>query len=159
MEQIIIGLVNNKPGVLAEISDTFRDLNINISSIVAAATEDEKKSYITIVTDTPEEEIEKAKGALSKIIDIEKLEKLGRGDHYERELLLVQIEMTPDAMSQILQISELFRAQVIGVGKDSMTLEYVGETEQVIGFMQMIEPFGIRALTRTGRTAIKKDSG
>lgn len=158
MEQIIIGLVNNKPGVLAEISDTFRDLNINITSIVAAVTEDESKSYISIVTDTPEEEIEKAKDELSKIIDIEKLEELGREDHYERELVLAQIDLQADYMSQVLQISELFRAQVIGVGKDSITLEYVGETEQVKGFIKMISPFGIRSLARTGRTAIKKET-
>lgn len=158
MEQIIIGLVINKPGVLAEISDTFRELNINISSLVVAATENEGKSYITIVTDSPESEIEKAKDELSNIIDIERLEKLGREDHYERELVLAQIDMKAEYMSQILQISELFRAQVIGVGKDSITLEYVGETDQVKGFIKMISPFGIRSLARTGRTAIKKEA-
>lgn len=157
MEQIIIGLVNNKPGVLAEISDTFRDLNINISSLVVAATDDENKSYITIVTDTPEEQIEQVKDELSKIIDIENLEKLGLEDHYERELLLVQMETKAENMSQILQISELFRAQVIGVGKGSITVEYVGETEQVKGFLKMIAPFGIKSMARTGRTAIKKE--
>ncbi len=157
MEQIIIGLVTNKPGVLAKISDTFGELNINISSLATAVTEDENKSYITIVTDTPEEEIEKVKDELSAIIDIEKLEKLGREDHYERELLLIQVETKPESMPQILQISELFRAQVIGVGRKSITLEYVGETEQVKGFIKMITPFGIKALARTGRTALKKE--
>lgn len=157
MEQIIIGLVSNRPGVLAKISDKFGELNINISSLVVASTEVEDMSYITIVTDTPEEEIEKVKDELSAIIDIEKLEKLGREDHYERELLLVQLETKPESMSQILQISELFRAQVIGVGKQSVTLEYVGETEQVRGFIKMLTPFGIKALARTGRTAVKKE--
>jgi acetolactate synthase I/III small subunit len=158
MEQIITGLIKNKPGVLATISDTFRDLDINITSLVVAETVDESISYITIVTDTTENKIDTIKDKLSSVMDIEKLEQLGREDHYERELLLVQVAMNQEDVSQIMQIAELFHAHVIGVGKHSITLEFVGETEQVKGFIRMMTPFGIKALARTGRTAVKKET-
>ena len=157
MEQIITGRVENHPGVLAEIADQFRELNINISSVAVAETEDEAYSYITLVTAT-EVAVDKIRRNLSKIIEIHDLQELGQGDHYERELVLVKIALELGQLSHIMQVAEVFRAHVVGVGQNTITLEFTGESEQVKGFITMLKPFNIKGVARTGRTALKKDN-
>jgi acetolactate synthase-1/3 small subunit len=156
MEQIITGQVENHPGVLAQIADQFRKMNVNISSVAVAETEDENFSYITLVTEA-EVSVDELRENLSKIIEIHDLQELGQGDYYERELVLVKIALEADQLSHIMQIAEVFRAHVVGVSKKSITLEFTGEAEQVKGFILMLEPFDIRGVARTGRTALKKD--
>ncbi len=157
MEQILTGSVDNQPGVLAQITAKLREMSVNIISINVSETEGENRSHITIVIQASAEQLEKIHSKLETLIQIHNLELLGQGDHYEKELILVQVALKPDQMSQLMQIAELFRAHVVGVGKQSMTLEYVGEAEQVRGFFQMLKPFGIIEMARTGRTALKKD--
>ena len=157
MEQIMIGLVRNKPGALALIADKFRQLDINITSLNTSKTDDEKIHSITIVCEITEMDDGKIRQELSSVVDIESLEKLNPGDHYEKELALIKVSLTPEEMSHIMQICEVFRAHVVGIGKESITLELVGEPEQIGGFINMIKPFGILGVARTGRTAMKKD--
>ena len=158
MEQIITGLVRNQPGVLALIADLFKELNINISSLVVAETDKEKYSSLTVVADSAEEDLSQLANKLSSVIEIEKMERLGLGDHYERELVLVRIGFSPDQMPTIMQITELFHAHIVGVGERTITLELADESSQVKGFIKMLEPFSILSIARTGRTALKKDS-
>jgi acetolactate synthase-1/3 small subunit len=157
MEQIITGRVENHPGVLADIAAQFKELNINISSVAVAETEDEAYSYITLVTAT-EVEVDDIRKNLSRIVDIHDLQELGQGDHYERELVLVKIGLELGQLSHIMQVAEVFRAQVVGVGTDTITLEFTGESEQVKGFITMLKQFDIKGVARTGRTALKKDA-
>lgn len=157
MEQIMTGIVRNEAGVLALIADKFREMNININSINASETEDKHLSCITLVTEATDVDIEKIHDILSSVVEIQKLEILEPGDHYERELALVKVSLESDEMSHIMQVAEVFRARVVGIGKGSITLELVGETEQVKGFIDMLRPFGILGVARTGRTALKKD--
>jgi acetolactate synthase-1/3 small subunit len=157
MEQIITGVVRNKPGVLASIADKFRQLNININSLNTSETDDPSFNCITIVTDTDGIDVKTISLELTSVAEIRGLEKLDMGDHYERELILVKVALNQDTMPHILQISELFRAKVAGIGKASITLELVDEPSQIKGFVNMLKPFGILGISRTGRTAIRKD--
>jgi|688.fasta_scaffold830969_2 acetolactate synthase-1/3 small subunit len=158
MEQIIItGVVKNKPGVLASIADKFRQLNININSLNTSETDDPAFNCITIVTDTDGFDFNVISRELTLVAEIKGLEKLNMGDHYERELLLVKIALNQETMPHIMQIGELFRAKVDGIGKGSITLELVDEPAQIKGFLNMLKPFGILGMSKTGRTAIKKD--
>lgn len=157
MEQIITGLVRNQPGVLALIADLFKELNINIRSLVVAETEREEYSSITIVADSGDGDLSQLANKLSAVIEIEKMERLGLGDHYERELVLIRIAFSPEQISTLMQIAELFHAHMVGVGEKTVTLELVAESSQVQGFIQMLEPYSILAIARTGRTALKKE--
>jgi acetolactate synthase-1/3 small subunit len=157
MEQIITGVVRNKPGVLASIADKFRQLNININSLNTSETDDPAFNCITIVTDTDGIDVKAISRELSAVAEIRGLEKLDMGDHYERELILAKVALNQDTMPHILQIGELFRAKVAGIGKASITLELVDEPSQIKGFVNMLKPFGILGISRTGRTAIRKD--
>ena len=157
MDQLLTGLIKNHTGVLASITDKFKDMKINIKSIVCAQTDDENMSYLTIVAEATDINIEKLRKNLASLVDIKKFEKLGQGDHYERELVLVKVSLKSGEMAHIMQIAEVFRAHAIGVDKCSITLELVGDDEQVKGFMKMLKPFGIKAIARTGRTALKTD--
>ncbi len=156
MEKIITGLAKNKPGVLASIADIFKDMDVNINSIATAETDDEGVHHITLVTDATDVDIQKLEDSLSHLMEITQLEVLGQGDHYERELVLVKVAYDPEKMAQIMQLAEVFHAHVIGVGDKSIALEYVAETEQIKGFINMLKPFGLKGVARTGRTALKK---
>lgn len=157
IEHIMTGIVRNKPGVLALIADKFRQMKININSLNTSETDDNEFNCITIVTETTELDAEMIRKELGTVVDIRDLEKLDTGDHYERELALVKVSLSHENMSHIMQISEVFRAHVAGIGKDSITLELVGDHDQIRGFINMLKPFRILGIARTGRTAIRKD--
>lgn len=157
MEQIITGVVKNKPGVLASIADKFRQLNININSLNTSETDDPAFNCITIVTDSDSVDVDAIGRELDPVVDIKGLKILDRVGHYERELILVKVALNQETMPHIMQIGELFRTKVIGIGKSSITLELVDEPAKVRGFIDMLKPFGIVGVARTGRTAIEKD--
>lgn len=157
MEQIITGVVRNKPGVLAAIADKFRQLNINIQSLNTSETEDPAFNCITIVTDDDRVDMAAIGRELDQVVDIKGLKRLDIGAHYERELILVKVVLNQETMPHIMQIGELFRAKVTGIGKSSLTLELVDEPTKIRGFVEMLKPFGIVGIARTGRTAVEKD--
>ena len=158
MEHIITGMLENHPGVLSKVVDRFGEMNMNIDSLAVAPTEDPKLSRVTIVISGHDVEVEQIAKELVSLVEVHDLSELGLGDHYERELGLVQVHNDPAAIGQIMQIAEVFDARMTGVAGESLTLQVVGEPEQLDGFINMLRPFGIRGVARTGRTAIRKDA-
>lgn len=156
-EHTISGLVKNQPGVLFKIAKVFGEANINIKSLVVGETEDESLSRMTIVVKAPENLIKKVEDKLQHIMYVKKIDDLSAGEFLARELVLIKVASGKTDSLKIMQIAEIFHAEVVGVGKETLTLEMTGDEEKTKGFIQLLKPFGIKSLARTGRIAIKRN--
>ena len=147
-------LVYNKPGVLAKVARSFSTVGINIYSLAAGEVEEEDKSRMTIVVDADKKTLKKAEENLKEIEEVIKLHDLKEGELISRELLLIKVRIKPEKIPQILQIAELFNAQVIAVSDVSMVLSLAAEEKRVNGLIKMFKKLGIREMARSGILAV-----
>jgi len=155
MKHTICCLVENKFGVLARISTLFSARGFNIDSLAVGETEDPSVSRMTIVVDVDEKILEQVIKQLRKLIDVIKVIDLTGQDSVERELMLVKVS-TPDASirSEVMQIVEIFRAKIVDIGPNSLIVEIVGDEKKVESLLELLRPFGIKELVRTGKIAM-----
>jgi acetolactate synthase-1/3 small subunit len=154
MKYTLACLVYNKPGVLAKIAKTFAAEGINIHSIAAGEIEQQDKTRMTMVVDSDEHTIKRAEMQLLGIEEVIKLEDLKEGELIAMELLLIKIRIQTEKIPQILQIAELFNAQVIGVSETAMVLALNSEDKRVNGLIKMLLPYGIIEMSRSGKIAV-----
>ena len=154
MKHTLSCLAYNKPGVLAKVARSFAEENINIYSLTAGEVEEEDKSRMTIVVDADQDTIKGAEKRLSEIEEIIKLYDFQEGDFIAMELLLIKIKIKPENIPQILQIAELFNAQVIAVSDVSMVLTLSSEENRINGMVKMLGPLGIIEMCRSGKLAV-----
>lgn len=155
-EHTISGLFKNVPGVLFKIAKVFAQEEINIKSLAAGETEDSNVSRLIIVVYDEEHKIRLAEDKIRKIKEAIAIDDLTRKEFVDRELVLVKVGCSKENISQIMQIAEIFRANVVGVGKTTMTLEMTGDEEKINGLIKLLIPFGIKSLARTGKIALKR---
>lgn len=155
MKTTLSCLVYNRPGVLAKIASVFAQVGINIYSLAAGEIEEEDKSRMTIVVDADRETVKKAEEHLARNRDVIRLDDLGEGDLIAMELLLIKVRIRPKSIPQILQISELFNAQVIAVSDTAMVLALPSDEKKINGLVQMLKPIGIIEMSRSGQIAVK----
>ncbi|PIZ14476.1 acetolactate synthase small subunit [Candidatus Desantisbacteria bacterium CG_4_10_14_0_8_um_filter_48_22] len=150
-------LVENKFGVLARISTLFSARGFNIDSLAVGETEDPSISRMTIVVNVDEKMLEQVIKQLHKLIDIIKVIDLTGADSVERELALVKVN-TADAAakSEIMQIAEIFRAKVVDVAPKTLIMEITGDAKKVQTLLDLLRPFGIKELARTGKIAMQR---
>lgn len=157
MKRIITLTVMNQPGVLNRITNLFSKRNYNIESITVGQTEQEKISRIICVVNVDNEEIsEQITKQLNKQIDVLKVQDITDQSIVARELALVKITATPQSRSEIYGLIDPFRASVIDVGKDSLIIQITGESTKIEAFLELIKPYGIKELARTGTTAFAR---
>ncbi|WP_432737140.1 acetolactate synthase small subunit [Maridesulfovibrio sp. FT414] len=156
MKHTISALVRNRPGVLAESSAAFQNNKINITSISCGETENMDVSRMVICAEGSDEDIAKVTGELEDMDFVIKLDDLARKEFVDRELVLIKVEVDKDNMSQIMQIFEVFRADVVGMGQKTITVELSGDQERVEGLIKILHPFGIKSMCRTGMIALKR---
>jgi len=149
--------VENKFGAFARIAGLFAAKAYNIDSLTVGPTEDESVSRMTIVSHGDDQIIEQIIKQLNKLIDVIKVIDLTNDSFVERELVLVKVRATPQSRSEIMQISEIFRAKVVDISPQSLTLEATGSQLKVDAFIKMVKPFQIREMARTGRVALKRE--
>jgi len=154
MKQTISCLVYNKPGVLEKIAASFADMGINIYSLAAGEVEEDDKSRMTIVVDANEELVEKAKENLEGLKDVLQLHDFKNEELISMELLLIKIRIKAQQIPQILQIAELFNAQVISVTDVSMILSLASSDKRIDGMVRMLKPMGIIEMSRSGKLAV-----
>ena len=159
MKHTLSCLAYNKPGVLAKVARSFAQENINIYSLAAGEVEEEGKSRMTIVVDADNITIERAEKRLKEIDDIIKLYDFQEGDFIAMELLIVKIKIRNEYIPQILQIAELFNAQVIAVSDVSMVLTLASEEKRIDGLVKMLSPLGIIEMCRSGKLAVSAVDG
>jgi acetolactate synthase I/III small subunit len=150
-------LVENRFGTLNRIAGMFSAKGYNIDSLTVGPTEEPDISRMTIVTRGDDQIVEQIMKQLNKLIDIIKVVDLTFESFVERELALVKVQSTASTRSEILQISEIFRAKVVDVSARTLTLEATGSQQKVDAIINMLKPFGIKEVARTGRVALKRE--
>jgi len=154
MKQTLSCLVNNKPGVLEKIAASFADIGINIYSLAAGEVEEEDKSRMTIVVDADEEAVKKATDKLKGLKDVIQIHDFTNEELISMELLLIKVRIKAEQIPQILQIAELFNAQVISVTDISMVLSLASGEKRIDGMVRMLKPMGIIEMSRSGKLAV-----
>jgi len=154
MKHTISCLVYNRPGVLAKVARTFAEESINIYSLSAGEVEEADKSRMTIVVDAVEEIVRKAEAHLEDIEEVIKIYDLQEEELIAQELLLIKIKIQAKKIPQILQIAELFNAQVIAVSDEAMVLVLASEEGRINGLVKMLRPIGIIEMARSGKLAV-----
>jgi acetolactate synthase-1/3 small subunit len=156
MNHTISALVHNRPGVLAEMAEHFKRSQLNIRSISSGETENPEVSRMVISVDADNGDVERITEEMKGMDSVIQVDDLARRDFVDRELLLAKLNMDRETTPQLMQIFEVFRAHVVGMGADSITVELSGDQERVEGFIKMVAPFGVRSLCRSGRIALKR---
>jgi len=155
---IISVLVENKAGVLAKISGLFSRRGFNIESLAVGPTEDEKISRITIVVNAEKHSIEQVIKQLYKLINVIKIQELDPSNIVERELVLIKVNADNNTRAEILEIINIFRANIVDVAKKSLIIEITGNSSKIKGLEDLLRPYGILELIRTGKIACNRGS-
>jgi acetolactate synthase-1/3 small subunit len=150
-------LVENKFGAFNRIAGLFSAKGYNIESLSVGPTEDESVSRMTIVTEGDDAIIEQIMKQLNKVIDTIKVTDLTYESFVERELVLAKVQTTADSRSEIMQIAEIFRAKVVDISARTLTLEATGSKQKVDAIINMLKPFVIKEIARTGQVALKRE--
>jgi acetolactate synthase I/III small subunit len=147
-------LVENKPGVLARIASLFARRGFNIDSLAVGPTEYPEVSRMTIVVNVADNPLEQVTKQLNKLINVLKIVELEPAASVSRELLLVKVKADLQTRSQVLEVVQLFRAKVIDVAPDAVTIEATGGSEKIEALMRLLEPFGVKELVQSGIVAV-----
>ncbi|GAI17172.1 unnamed protein product, partial [marine sediment metagenome] len=153
MNHIISVLVENKAGVLAKISGLFSRRGFNIESLAVGPTDDEKISRITMEVNAEEHSIEQIIKQLHKLINVIKIQELDPSNIVERELVLIKVSADSKTRPEILEIVSVFRANIVDVAKKTLMIEITGNSKKVKALEDLLRPFGILELVRTGKIA------
>ncbi len=151
-------LVENKPGVLARIAGLFSRRGYNIDSLAVGPTEHPEISRMTIVVNVEESPLEQVTKQLNKLVEVIKVVELDDGYSVSRELLLVKIKADASVRGQVLEVVQLFKAKVVDVGTDAITIQITGNQDKLADFLRIVEPFGVRELVQSGMVAIGRGS-
>ena len=149
-------LVENKPGVLARIAGLFSRRGFNIDSLAVGPTEHPEVSRMTIVVDVEQSPLEQVTKQLNKLVEVIKIVELDPAASVSRELLLVKVRADVESRGHVLDAVQLFRAKVVDVAPDAVTIEVTGNPDKLADFMRVLEPFGIRELVQSGMVAISR---
>jgi acetolactate synthase-1/3 small subunit len=147
-------LVENKPGVLARVSGLFSRRGFNIESLAVGPTENPEVSRMTIVVAVDELPLEQVTKQLNKLINVIKIVELEKSTAVQRELLLVKVRADNTVRSQVLETVQLFRAKVVDVSPEALTVEATGTSDKIGALLRMLEPYGIRELVQSGMVAV-----
>ena len=149
-------LVENKPGVLARIAGLFARRGFNIDSLAVGPTDDDTISRITLTVDGANHPIDQVTKQLHKLVNVIKIRDLEPGDSVARELALFKVSADNDSRTQIMEYAEIFRGRVVDVSKRSVTVELTGDDAKIEAFEQMVRPFGLVEMVRTGEIAVAR---
>jgi acetolactate synthase-1/3 small subunit len=147
-------LVENKPGVLARIAGLFSRRGFNIDSLAVGPTEHPEISRMTIVVNVEESPLEQVTKQLNKLVEVIKSVELDGGASVSRELLLVKVKADAVTRGQVLEVVQLFKAKVVDVATDAVTIQVTGNQDKLEDFLRVVEPYGVRELVQSGMVAI-----
>jgi acetolactate synthase-1/3 small subunit len=151
-------LVENRPGVLTRVAGLFARRGFNIHSLAVGPTEVSDVSRMTVVVDVDELPLEQVTKQLNKLISVIKIVELESSASVQRELLLVKVKADLQSRSHVLETVQLFRAKVVDVAPDAVTIEATGNAEKLEALLRVLEPFGIRELVQSGLVAVGRGS-
>lgn len=159
MKHTISVLVEDEAGVLSRIAGLFARRGFNIESLAVGPAEQMGVSRITMVVPGDDRVIEQLTKQLYKLVNVLKVQDITEVPCVERELMLVKVNATSSNRSEIIELAQIFRARVVDVAEDSMTIEVVGDPGKMVAIVQVLNRFGIQEIARTGKIALTRESG
>ena len=150
--------LENKPGALARVSQLFSRRGYNIQSLAVGPTERTDISRLTLRVDCSEHSLEQIEKQMHKLVNVLRVTELGPDESVERELALVTVTVSPDRRPDLVALSQVAGAEVVDIGRNAMTFEIVGRPDQVEAFEELVRPYGVRELVRTGRIGLRRPS-
>ena len=156
MKHVISVLVENKVGVLSRITGLFSGRGFNIESLAVGETENMAISRMTIVVSGDDSILEQVRKQLGKVIDTIKVTDFTGIDHVERDLMLIKVSALPGKRSEIIELVDVFRGKIIDVGQKDMIVEISGPEDRLEAVLNLIRPYGIKEVARTGRIAMNR---
>lgn len=157
MRHVLSALVQNQPGVLAHVSGMLASRGFNIDSLAVGETEDPQLSRMTFVVHGDDAVLEQVRKQLEKIVTTVRVEDISSENYVERDLMLIKVDAAPDKRVQIALLVEMFRGRVVDISPDNMMIEISGQESKVEAFIELMRPYGILELARTGRIALVRD--
>ena len=161
MKHTLLALMEDKPGVLSRIASLFRRRNFNIASLTVGASETPNISRMTIVVDVDSEvaAIEQVVKQLYKVINVTKVTDVTDDPIVTRELALIKVSATGSNRAEIVQLVDIYRANIVDVGLDSVIIEVTGTEDKIDSMVQLLRGYGIKEMMRTGRVAMVRSAG
>lgn len=151
-------LVDNKPGTLARVCGLIARRGFNIESLAVGTTENPHMSRMTVVVDADETSVEQITKQLHKLINTYKIQNLAEDESINRELALFKVKATPERRHEIIEIANVFRASVVDVGHNTLTIEATGDHDKLQALEDLFREFGIKEVVRTGKIALSRGS-
>jgi acetolactate synthase-1/3 small subunit len=159
MRHVLSALVQNVPGVLAQISGMLASRGYNIESLAVGETEDPKMSRMTFVVIGDDRLLEQVRKQLEKIVTVVKVSDISASDYVERDLMLIKVRAPSGGKrSEVRELVEIFRGRIVDVGGSEVMIEISGQEKKILAFIELMRPFGIVELVRTGRIAMVRSS-
>jgi acetolactate synthase-1/3 small subunit len=159
MKHTISVLVEDEAGVLTRIAGLFARRGFNIESLAVGPAEQVGVSRITMVVPGDDSVVEQLIKQLYKLISVLKVQDITQIPCVERELMLVKVRATASNRSEVIQVAQIFRARIVDISEDNLTIEVVGDPGKMVAIIQMLNKFGIREIARTGKIAMIRESG
>ena len=159
MKHTLSVIVEDEAGVLSRIASLFARRGFNIESLAVGPAEQEGVSRITMVVTGDDRIIEQLTKQLYKLVNVLKVQDLTEIPCVERELMLLKVNATSSNRSEIIELSQIFRARIVDVSEDSLTLEVVGDPGKMVAIVQVLQKFGLREIARTGKISLTRESG
>jgi len=156
MKHVISVLVQNKSGVLARVAGLFSGRGFNIDSLCVAETLDPTKSRMTIVVRGDDRILEQVNKQLNKLVDTIKITDFKGEEYVDRELVLAKVSVNSSTRSEVMQMVDIFRARIVSVNRNTLTVEITGNESKIAAFIDMLRPFGIKETSRTGKIAMSR---
>jgi len=156
MKHVIAALVANEPGVLARVAGMFAARGFNIDSLVVGRTENPEFSRMTIVVSGDMSTLEQVRKQLAKVVEVVRVVDYVGTDYVERDLMLIRVSTPSATRHEVIELADLFRARVVDVGHEEMTIEMAGSEDKVEALVDLIQPYGIVEMARTGVIAMAR---
>ena len=154
MRHVLSALVQNQPGVLAHISGMLASRGFNIDSLAVGETEKPDLSRVTFVVHGDDAVLEQVRKQLDKVITVVKVQDISGEDFVERDLMLIKVDAGAAQRNEISLLVEMFRGRVVDISPNSMMIEISGREQKIEAFIELMRPYGIQELARTGRIAL-----
>ncbi len=154
MRHVLSALVQNQPGVLAHVSGMLASRGFNIDSLAVGETEQPNLSRMTFVVHGDDAELEQVRKQLDKIVTVVKVHDISSENFIERDLMLLKVSALPAQRVEISLLVEMFRARVVDIKPESLIVEIAGQESKIEAFIELMRPYGIIELARTGRIAL-----
>ncbi len=154
--QTLVAYVENKPGVLNRVASLARRLAINIDSLTVGPTENEEIARMTIVAHTDEKGAHRLEASLEKLVDVRLAENISNRSVLDRDLALIKVSADQKNRPHLMELIKVFRARVVDVAPESLILEVSGTVDKIDGLLEVLRPFGVLEMARTGRIAMTR---